>query len=218
VAADLDAATVARTARPFLPFVVGAAAGGKEERRKYTALMADLAGCLDGTFAFALRGAGREHRYLAGLADPEKARELLAGKDFAAWRLANAEANPMVETEVTENALSHREVAATKTVHHAIGPTGEEVKTEQFTGAAGAFLFGAGSEADAKGLIDAILDQKVTRKPLPGNALVTLSAKMAEIAGVMSGGRADTGDVPARIDVALAKQGNVLQVTFKVEP
>src|SRR5690606_41987261 len=115
-AAVHEAAPLARTALSYRPSVGGAAAGGKEERRKYTALVADLAGCLDGTFACALRGAGREHRYLAGLADPEKARELLAGKDFAAWRLANAEANPMVETEVTENALSHREVADRKSV------------------------------------------------------------------------------------------------------
>ena len=136
----------------------------------------------------------------------------------AVWVLqqANAEANPMADVEFKDAALTHREIACNKQITEVSMPSGQDNKTTQFTGVAGSFLLGAGSESDTKGLIDAILDQKVARAALPGNALLTVSAKVAEMVRTLSNGMADGEDAPAKLDVAMHKQGTALNFTFKV--
>ena len=155
-------------------------------------------------------------KMLCGLADAPKLAALMEGADYKAWRQANAEASPMADVQIKDKALTHREINCNKTVTEVSMPNGKDTSTTQFTGVAGAFLFGAGSEADTKGLIDAILDQKVTRAALPGSALLTVSAKVADMVRTMSNGMADGEDAPTKVDVAMRRQGSGLNFNFKV--
>ncbi len=215
LAVNMDHAALLKAVRPFLGFAVGAAASDKESKLKYGAMMQSMVALFDGTVAMAMTG-DKGQKLLCGLQDGPALATLIGSADFKAWRQASAEANPMADVEFKDAAVTHREIACNKQITEVSMPSGQDNKTTQFTAVAGSFLLGAGSESDTKSLIDAILDQKVARAALPGNALLTVSAKVAEMVRTLSNGMADGEDAPAKLDVAMHKQGTALNFTFKV--
>jgi hypothetical protein len=216
LSANLDQAALLKAMQPFLGFVVGAAANDKETKAKYTAMMGEMAKLLDGTLAMSM-SEGKGQKMLLGLLDAARANEMLEGAEYKAWRQATADANPMADVEFKDNALTHRGITCNKQTTEVSVPTGGDSTTSQFTCIAEQFLLGAGSEEDAKSLIDAVLDQKVVRAALANNALLTVTAKVAELVRTMSNGMADGEDAPRQLDVAMTKQGNGLNFAFKVD-
>jgi hypothetical protein len=215
VAANIDGQVLARAVQPFLGFAVGSAAADKEERQKFRTVLEEIARLFDGTMSVVIGSDGNQ-KMLAGVADGQKLANIMAGEAFKQWRQASTEANPMAEVEIKEKALVHREVACDKQVTDVSLPNGESQTTTQFTGVAGSYMFAAGSEAEAKAMIDSVLDDKVARAALPGNAMLSLSTRMADMVRTMSGGMADGEGAPSKVDVEMGKQGSTLNFTFKV--
>lgn len=211
---NMPAGALLQAAKPFMPFVVGSGAADKEEKAKFIAMMENVVGQFDGTLNMALTS-DKSQKMVVGLTDGEKLNSLMTSTDYKAWRKAASEANPMADVEIKDGAVTHRDVSMTKTVTQVSSPMGEEKQTG-FSGIAGAYMFHAGSESDAKGVVDTILDDKVKRAPLANGALLTLTAKVAEMVRVMSSGMADGEGAPSSLDLAMSRQGSALKFSFKV--
>ncbi len=218
-ALDCDPSLLLATFRPFLGFAVGAAATDKEERAKYTGLMEQFAGLMDGTMAMVLERDGSGMRSISGLLDGAKAIALFGNADYQKFIRAAAEANPMADVEVTEKALVHREIAFSKQVVE----TGQDTPmtpngtATTLTGVAGSFQINGPNEAVVKALTDQVLDQKLERKALSGGAILAVSARLAELVEGMSGGMAQMGDdAPQTAQISLGQTNGKLRVTVKL--
>lgn len=211
---NVSSDALAKAAKPFLPIVVGGGAASKEERGTFAQVVNDAMAQFDGTLAMAMNSEAAQ-TMLVGLQDAAKMNTLMESEGFQAWRKASTEANPQATVETVPKALQHRDVAMTKTSSEVTTPMGEQTTTV-FSGIAGSYLVMAGSEAAAKTVVDAVLDDEVKRSALSGDALLTLQMSLAEMVGVMSQGMADTEGAPNSVDLSLAKKDSSLLLTFKV--
>lgn len=217
-ALSVEPAAMQKAARPFMGFAVGAAATDKEERAKYTKLMEQFVALMDGTVSMVIGREGAGMRMLSGLTDGEKGKALMASDEYKAFAKAAAEANPMADAEITENAVVHREVTFTKqTVETGqdtpISPGGT---TTSLYGVAGSFMISASSDAAAKAMTDQILDQKVERKALPNGAILALGLRLADLAEGMAGGMAGPADFPQTVSLELGQSSGRLAVNVKL--
>jgi len=211
---NLAREALTQAAQPFLPFIVGPGAPEKEQKAKFGAMMKDVVAHYDGTLDLAVT-ADAGTKLVVGLVDAEKLASIMGSDDYKTWRRTSSESNPMADVEIKDAAVTHRDVAMTKTHTEVSTPMGQQDQTT-FSGIAGQYMFVAGSEADAKSLVDTVLDDQLKRAPLAKGALLTLTAKVAEMVRTMSQGMADGEGLPAQLDLALTRDGSALHFSFKV--
>jgi hypothetical protein len=110
---------------------------------------------------------------------------MIASGDYARMSEGARKMSPMVEAEVEANAFTHRDVPVMKTTVTAeidlpTMPSGEQIS---YSAVAGSYMVTVTAENPevTKQLIDAALDQKLKRAPLPGGVLMVMEFKLMDL-------------------------------------
>lgn len=209
---------------PMRELTLGFMANGEEHRARAGAMYDKWIGLYDGGMSMSF-GAGMRGRMLIGVLDGAKLREELASPDYVTLienqRLPSRDA----EVEVTPDAFEHRGVRVLRSRITGLeeNPMMPDGKMETHLGAVGNYLAMAigGAEADAKALIDAVSDQKITRAPLADGALLRMAIDMRgfmEMALAGSGMNADPGDdMPSSMTMVLTRSGATLRLATRLQ-
>jgi len=209
---------------PMRDLVVGFMANG-DERRERTAVIYDgwmslYDGGLSMTFGEGMRG-----RMLIGVLDGDKLRALMASAEYLEMLQNQRVPNRDVEIEVTPDAFEHRGVKMmrSRTTGLEPNPMMPDGKMETHLGVVGSYVAMAlgGDESDAKALVDAVSDQKVSRAPLADGALLRF---VVDLRGFMEMALAGTGmagaprdDMPATTTMVLTRSGTTLRIATHVQ-
>lgn len=210
--------------RPFTAFSAGITSRTEEQRQRATAMMERWIELYDGGCCVAFDATMRAHM-LIGVLDSDKVRALTSSEDYLEAARAQQLPNRDLDIEVAVDALEHRGVKflqtkVTGSEPNPIMPDGELVTR---IGAGGNYVMMTmgGDEAFAKSIVDAVLDRKVSRAPLPDAALAWSSIDLRGLArlllpGVGMGGEPGE-DMPSRLTVRLGKRGTGLQLKLHMQ-
>lgn len=209
---------------PMREFALGFMANGDENRERAAAMYDKWMALYDGGMSMSF-GEGMRGRMLIGVLDGAKLRAELASDDYVTLLESQRLPNRDAEIEVTPDALEHRGVKMLRSRMTGLeqNPMMPDGKMETHLGAVGNYMAMAlgGGEADAKALIDAVSDQKVTRAPLPDGALLRVAIDvrgfmaMALAGAGMDGGAGE--DMPSSMTMALTRTGTTLRLATRVQ-
>ena len=162
-------------------------------------------------------------QFIMELCDPDAVAQVMADPAYAEYGKVASEMAGGV-ADVTPNALTHRDVAVTKTVvelddpgNNPFAKDGKTVTMAAISGGAMLMTSFGDAEAGIKSLIDLALDGKLARAPLGKlmTAHIDVGRFMAFISEQMGGPPSD--DAPDSIDVSLAKNVNGLRIEVNVK-
>lgn len=166
-------------------------------------------------------------RVLMELSDSEAITTVMSDPRWVEMTTAATEASGVASAKLEPAAVTHRGIPMLRTTieyDESMGanpfiPNGNAVG---FSGVAGNAMVVTAmnqSDAEAKSLIDAVLDEKVKRAPLPNSNLVSVGIDLVKLIDVMSdamGGGPD-GDVPDRADVNIRKLNKDLHIEVRIK-
>jgi hypothetical protein len=189
----------------------------------WVAMAREMASCQDGTAAVSF-GMGSPMTIVIGLAQPQKLAELIASDRYAELTQKAMADVPMFVDDPKLERTDHRDVPITSVTVEmddrmaASNPMfgGQSVMTMDAAIAGGWLLqsmFGQG-KAGIRGLVDAVLDQKIERAPLRDNALLTVDVSIPDLvpeAAHMG------GEMPDRFRMSLARSGAGLSLKMVIQ-
>jgi hypothetical protein len=213
---NFDVSKVIDQLKPLIAVSSSIGQQGKEARAKAADLYLKFYEACSGSMSIVFEP-GSGARGLVGLADPGVMGSLLESDDYLEIQKAAAEASDMAEATIEPSAFTHRDVQVAKTSiefdNPDMAPFAQDGIMNTFTAIADDVMimtmFG-GDEVAMKASIDRVLDQQLKTVQLPGGALAVMTMDMVgfvDFIGEMSGGMGgpDPDEVPARVDVKLAK-------------
>ena len=169
-------------------------------------------------------GEGMRMRMLIGVLDGAKLSETLTSETYLAMMRNQTLPDPDMEVEVTADGLEHRGVKLGKSTISGgePNPMMPDGSMQSHFGAIANYMVMTmnGDDASAKELIDTVLDKKVKRAPLPGDAIVHMDVDLVAFAQQMNqatgqGGANDR--MPQRMSLSAAAVGNALQVRLNLK-
>jgi hypothetical protein len=207
--------------KTLLPVIQQLSGMGKTEQQR--ALMDKGFAQMDGTFGVGMQFGGAGANIVIGSRDPAAAAELLHSEEARKMSLQAYADNPMFADDPVFEEFDHRGVRVLR-VKLPLDPratmgnpllAGQEQMTTA-SAVAGDYqllsLFGDGN--GIRGLVDAALDQKITRSKLGGGAFFQLDAAIAAIAQQMGG--VAPAQAPERFGLTLARSGTGVTIQVNV--
>jgi hypothetical protein len=223
MAMNFDYAKILPTMEPMMALFAGMGSSTKEEKAEALALSNEQNALMTGTMSMVMTDLENGGAVLMGLRDGAKFREVMNKPSFIAMQKRAGEASGMAETIIEPEAMVHRDTPVMKTTvifdDPMMSPTGDGEQVS-YSAVAGNVLIStmmSTSKGEITGLIDDILDEKITMTKLPTNTLMTMSVNLGEIADMimmMSGMPGGESEIPSGVSAELTKNGKALD--FKV--
>lgn len=220
MALSLSPESLAAVFEPFRQLGVRFISQDDAQQQRASAMWDKWMAAYDGGMS-AVLGEGLRVQALIGLLDGEQVRKMLASEEYV--EMIKNQKMPMrdMEVEVTVDALEHRGVKMTKSriTGAPPSPIATDGTMETLVGVAGNhFVMAMGGDAGAKALVDAVLDDKVKRAPLPDGALARISMDVAALFGAfVPGGQQLPPDAPEKVTMSVTRRGEVLRLTTRIE-
>lgn len=224
---NLDISKLGEVLRPLFALAAKMTAKSGDDLAKAAKAIDDYFKASDGTMSMSFNPGQSGMLTLIGLSDAELSSKLLYGDAFAEIYAIQQRKNRMVEFEVEQKAMEHREVQVVKVTQTSeaqgmMGPNpfaGPDGSMVSYYAVANGILLMAGNGAgsgEIKGLIDSALDGKFAREPLGKDVLMTAAFRIKELAGAFGGmagappGSAD--EMPETMNLDLKKIGKSLMI------
>ena len=185
MSAAMDPAAVNELLKPLLELAAGIGAKNKKEREANLALYTKFLEHQDGAFSASGDPFGGGLLAISSVRDGKGCAALLGSPDYTRVMEGLSSMSPMVESEFKPKAGSHRDVNIAKTtittdMDTPTMPDGEQIT--YFAVAADYMVQTQGTKIDeTKKLIDAALDQKIKRAPMPAGKLFTMEIKFMDM-------------------------------------
>lgn len=202
-------------------------ARNKKQRTNNESILNKLFREFDGRFTSSGNPYGGGVYTIAGIRNPEVTADFLKGGDYAEYMTAVGRGSRLVtlDAEVERISFSHREVPVTKTTiisEHDITPTLPSGDQVSFSAVAGRHLISTTNfkPAKIKSLIDASLDQKIQRKPVPDNALAIVDVRLMDLLDTIGpAGNPFDGleDSPEKLRISLDSKGGSLNLRIIID-
>ncbi|MHC5064009.1 MAG: hypothetical protein ACYTG5_08545 [Planctomycetota bacterium] len=224
---NLDIAKLGEVLRPIFALMAKMTAKSGDDLAKAAKVIDDYFKASDGTMSMSFNPGQSGMRTLVGLRDAELSSSLLYGEGFAELYEIQQRKNRMVEFEVEQKALEHRDIQVVKVTQTSeaqgmMGPNpfaGPDGSMVNYYAVAGGVLLMAGNGAgtgEIKALIDSALDGNLTREPLGKDVLATAVFRIKDLAGAfggMAGAPPGTEDeMPETMTLDLKKTGKSLKL------
>ena len=179
----VDPQAMVATAEPLIDFFAKMGAGSDEERVRNRNVFGKLLESMDGTVHSAGDPFSGSVLGITGLRSGESMAAVLDSSDYAKYIESYASLNPLGTTEYVVKGLEHRDITLAKQMVTMPG-----VEQTTYTGVAGGYYITATTmdEDVARGLIDAALDQKITRQKLPDNTLMSMDLRLMDLLDIAS--------------------------------
>lgn len=208
---------------PLIGVVSQIGARNKQQRTSRESMLNKLFREFDGGLAsFGDPWGGSMHSIIS-LRNPEIAATIMKSGEYRRHTTAMSKYGGLIDVEFETEAFSHREIPVMQTIlisDHDISastPSGEQIS---YAAVAGKHLIStSNSKPDKiKSLIDASLDQKIVRKPLPDKALAIVDIKLMDLLDKMRVGNPFEGleDSPEKVHVSLDSKGGSLNLRINI--
>jgi len=158
---------------------------------------------------------------LVGVLDGAKVREMLSSEAYLAVMRDQKLPDPDMKVEVSPDGFEHRgtKLGKQRVSGGEPNPMMPDGVMESYFGAVGNYMVMAmnGSETGAKELVDAVLDQKVKRAPLAGDAILRLDLDLAAMVEQMGMGAGAPEGMPTQVNLSAAAVGKALQIKLHLK-
>lgn len=193
------------------------------QRKEFGALYDQWMALYDGGACVSV-GEGMRMSMLIGVLDGAKIRQMLSSEAYLAVMRDQKLPDPDMKVEVSADGFEHRgtKLGKQKLSGGEPNPMMPDGVMESYFGAVGNYMLMAmnGSEAGAKEIVDAVLDQKVKRAPLAGDAILRLDLDLEALVQQMNAVTGQHGTVeamPKSATLSAAAAGKGLQFTLRLK-
>ena len=209
----MDSRAMVATSEPFMDFLAKIGSGSEEEGARNRSILAKMLDSMDGTAHSAIDPFSGSVVGITGLHGGESMAAVLQSSDYANYIQSYASLNLSADTKFIARGAEHRDVILTKQT-----VTMQGIEQTSYIGVAGDYYISASTLDEAKELIDAVLDQRITRRKLPDDSLMTLDLKLMELldyASPVGNPLAGLGDM-APEDVHLSVESKNSTMTIRI--
>lgn len=208
---------------PMRDWALSMSAKDEAQRKEFGALYDQWIGLYDGGGVMTI-GDGMRMSMLIGVLDGAKVRETLTSEAYLSVMQNQKLPDPDMKVEVSPDGFEHRgtKLGKTKMSGGEPNPMMPDGVIESYFGAVANYMVMAmnGSEAGAKELVDAVLDQKVKRAPLAGDAILRFDVDLEAFVQQMNAATGQEGtldSMPKRATLSAAAAGKALQFTLNLK-